>query len=186
MLLTVVNNGRNGSNRCAINETGYASGNSQKSSMQVRNSRTSSTQVAMVETTTYKSVVIEAIARNDWSITSCSLGTTPPAMLHRQTTKSYITEPWRLPNCGTYRIAVSTELRRLPSCWTIKPLCQITLPICNETISPTCAKAELPGCKMTLYLVLHIGVSNLVANPKLHPNASYTRLPNIPAALRAW
>lgn len=39
---------------------------------------------------------------------------------------------------------------------------------------------------MTLYLVLHIGVSNLVANPKLHPNASYTRLPNIPAALRAW
>ena len=73
LLLTVVNNGQNSSNRCAINETGYASDNSQKSSMQV----------AMVETTTYKSVVIEAITRNDRSITSCSLGTTSPAMLHR-------------------------------------------------------------------------------------------------------
>lgn len=116
MLLTVVNNGRNSSNRCAINETGYASGNSQKSSMQVRNSRKSSMQVAMVETTTYKSVVIEAITRNDRSITSCSLGTTSPAMLHRQTTKSYITELRRIPNRGAYRTAVPTELRYLPSC----------------------------------------------------------------------
>ena len=60
MLLTVVNNGRNGSNRCAINETGYASGNSRKGSIQVRNSRKSSTQVAMVDPTTCKSVAIEA------------------------------------------------------------------------------------------------------------------------------
>lgn len=110
MLLAVVNNGRNSSNRCAINETGYASGNSRKDSIQVRNSRKSSTQVAMVETTTCKSVVIEAIARNDWSITSCSLGTTSPAMLHRQTTKSYITELRHLPNRGAYRIAAPPEL----------------------------------------------------------------------------
>ena len=156
---------RNGSNRCAINETGYASGNSRKSS----------TQVTMVETTTCKSVVIEAIARNDWSITSCSLETTPPATLHRQTTKKL-----------HHRTAAPTELRHLPSCWAIKPRCQITLPICDETISPTRIEAELLGCKMVLYLVIWIGVSNLVANPKLHPNTSYTRLPNTPAALRAW
>lgn len=110
LLLTVVNSGRNGSNRCAINETGYASGNSRKGSIQVRNSRKSNTQVAIIGTTTYKSVVIEAIARNDWSITSCSLGTTSPAILHWQTTKKLHhwtaapTEPWRLPNCGAYRV----------------------------------------------------------------------------------
>lgn len=142
MLLAVVNNGRNGSNRCAINETGYASGNSRKDSIQVRNSRKSSTQIAMVETTTCKSVVIEAITRNDWSITSCSLETTPPATLHRQTTKNYITKLRHLPNCGA------------SSCWAIKPRCQITLPLCDETILPTCDEAESPGCKMALYLVI--------------------------------
>ncbi len=110
LLLTVVNSGRNGSNRCAINETGYASGNSRKGSIQVRNSRKSNTQVAIIGTTTYKSVVIEAIARNDWSITSCSLGTTSPAMLHRQPTKSYIIELRHPPNCGTYWTEAPTEL----------------------------------------------------------------------------
>ena len=154
MLLTVVNSGRNGSNRCAINETGYASGNSRKGSIQVRNSRKSNTQVAIIGTTTYKSVVIEAIARNDWSITSCSLGTTSPAMLHRQPTKSYIIELRHPPNCGTHRTAAPTELRHLPSCWAIKPRCQITLPLCDETISPTCAETNSPTCKMVLYLVI--------------------------------
>lgn len=130
MLLAVVNNGRNGSNRCAINETGYASGNSRKGSIQVSNSRKSSTQIAMVETTTCKSVVIEAIARNDWSITSCSLETTPPATLHRQTTKNYITELRHLPNCGTYRtvahrvVGLSSHVVKLRYRSATKPYCQ--------------------------------------------------------------
>ena len=45
LLLAVINNGRNGNNRCAINETAYASGNSRKGGIQMRNGRNGSMQV---------------------------------------------------------------------------------------------------------------------------------------------
>ena len=68
----MVNNGRNGSNRCAINETGHASGNSRKSS----------TQVTMVETPTCKSVAIEA-KHAMIGASLAALRNHVPAMLHR-------------------------------------------------------------------------------------------------------